>query len=294
MRAFVVVNPAAGGGRTAGLWPSLRERFEAAGIEIVARTTGGPGDAIAIARGAVDDGWPLVVAVGGDGTVNEVVTGVMAAGNTDAAVGIVATGRGRDVCRNLGLARDPVAAVGRLGSGDDVRVDAGVLTRGDGRTHYFINAAGIGFDAAVAARTAQTRGGRLPYLRATVAALAAHDPVTLTLGLDGRSRTKRVTAVMIANGAHIGGGMNVAPGADPTDGRLDVVVIGAKSRAGLLAWLPTLYWGGHVRSKDVTVTRASTVTIDATPPAPVHVDGEPLGTTPVTISIRPRALRVRR
>jgi len=151
-------------------------------IEIRAVETAGLGSGIELSRGAVRDGWPLVVAVGGDGTVNEVVNGVMDGSESvdtsaapTTAVAVIPTGRGRDVCRNLGIAADPMVAARRVVEGDEIVFDVGVAESADGRCRYFVSAAGVGFDAAVAERA--RRGwapGTIGYLLAVLKCLGAY------------------------------------------------------------------------------------------------------------------------
>lgn len=293
----MVLNPAAGGGRTARQWPSLRARLRRAGLEFEAAETTGPGAATALAREAVSAGWPLVVAVGGDGTVNEVVNGLVdPQGRALAALGAIVTGRGRDVCRNLAIARDPDIAADRLVHGDEVTVDVGAAASPRGGLRYFVNSLGAGFDAVAAARARATgRSGTVPYLLGVAAALREHRPVSASIALDGRPAwTGSLTAMIAANGAYYGGGMKIAPPARPDDGELDVVIVGGLGRARLLAWLPAVYVGAHLRNPGVTTARATAIDIDTDPAVLVHVDGEPLGRTPARITIRAGALRLRR
>src|SRR5205085_11318444 len=125
MRAFAVVNPAAGGGRTGRLWPGLKDRLRRLGVDFEFAETTGPGTGSQLAHSAVQSGSPFVIAVGGDGTVNEVVNGITdAAAQPLATLGVIAAGRGRDVCRNLGLATDADVAANRLVDGRHVGVHA--------------------------------------------------------------------------------------------------------------------------------------------------------------------------
>ena len=292
-RAVVVVNPAAGGGRTARVWRRLRDVM-AATLPAEHVETRGPGDGERLARDAAAAGAPLVVAVGGDGTLNEVVNGVRAAGATT-VVGAVLTGRGCDACRNFGVPRDPIAAVRALAEGRDARFDLGLAEWADGHRRWFTISAGAGFDAAVARRAQSVRArGTLPYLAAVVATVRRHRPIDTVLELDGvREPSTPVTAVVAANGRWFGGGMKIAPQADPADGLFDVVVLGALGRLELLRWLPTIYSGAHVRHPRVRVHRARRLRVDAVFPLPTHVDGEPVGVTPVVVTLEPGALRLR-
>ena len=253
------------------------------------------GAATELARLAVQDGWPLVVAVGGDGTVNEVINGVVSvAGPPTATVGIIPTGRGRDVCRNLGVADDPVVAAQRVVDGDEIILDVGAVESQDGHRRCFINAAGVGFDAAVAERARTGRApGTVGYVFAVLGSLGAYRPFPISLSLDGApSSMQHVAAVVVANGAHYGGGMKIAPSADPTDGRLETVIIGNLGRGELLRWLPTLYSGGHLANPKITAQSARVITLGSTTRLPAHVDGEPLPDAPVRFSVHPGALRL--
>jgi diacylglycerol kinase (ATP) len=243
----------------------------------------------------VTAGAELVIAVGGDGTLNEVVNGITGEdGRPLAAAGALLTGRGRDAARTLGLPRDPQRAAERLVQGSETRRDLGLVRGGRGR-RYFVTVAGAGFDAVVAARAATLPGrGTVPYLRAVAATLRAHRPWVVSLAVDGApARSLSVTGVVIANGPCFGGGMRVAPGADASDGRLDVVVLGTLSRAALLRWLPTLYWGGHLRHPRVTRELARAVAVTSALPVPLQLDGEPWGASPFEVTVCPGALRLR-
>lgn len=294
-RAFFVVNPAAGGGRTLRAWPRLREALAARGVAFESAETTGPDSAVTLTRRAVERGWPRVVAVGGDGTLNEVVNGLAdAGGNFRGVLGAIPTGRGCDACRNLALSTDPLAALARVLDGGETRVDVGAVEWPGGGTRYFINAAGVGFDAVVARRAVSRRlRGTLPYLLAVAETIRVHRPVRAILEEDGRVIWSGLMAAAVAaNGAHYGGGMKIAPGADPADGLLDLVVLGDLGRLELLRWLPTVYSGGHLANPKVATRRAQAIVVNAS--APVHVDGEAAGEAPVTIAIRPGALRLRR
>jgi len=260
-RALVVVNPAAGGGRTARAWRRLRDLVDAT-LPAEHAETRGPGDGERLAREAAAAGAPLVVAVGGDGTLNEVVNGVRAVGGR-MPVGAVLTGRGRDACRNFGVPRDPAAAVRVLVDGHDRSFDLGRAEWADGRRRWFTIAAGAGFDAAVARRAQSVRArGTLPYLLTVIASVHLHRPMPAVLELDGvAAPAAPITAVVAANGRWFGGGMMIAPDADPADGAFDVVVLGALGRLELLRWLPTIYSGRHLRNPRVAVHRARRVAI---------------------------------
>jgi len=230
--------------------------------------------------------------VGGDGTLNEVVNGLLPLREEyPVTVGALMTGRGRDACRNLGLTRDPLQAARRLVDGRVVARDVG-LARWPGGERFFLGWAGAGFDAVVAER-AGGRGGRLVYLRAVLASLYEYRPAEMAVRLDDVDAWAGPAAsVVVCNGASLGGGMRIAPAARPDDGLLDVVLLGALGRLELARWLPTVYWGGHLANPRIQTRRAAEVRIDAGAPLPVQIDGELGFHTPLDISICPAALRL--
>ena len=284
----------AGGGHTRALWPAIRDTLGRLHFRFESVETRARGDALSLAADAVSRSVPVIVAVGGDGTFNEVINGATGEdGRPRVAIGAVMTGRGRDACRNLGLPREPLAAVRRLVEGREVRRDLG-LARWPGGRRFFVNAAGAGFDAVVAARAARLGGGgTVPYLRAVLHALRAYAPVEITVESGEASWRGPAAGVVVSNGAHFGGGMRIAPGADPADGALDLVLLGALGRGELMAWLPTIYWGGHLRNRKVRRARIERARIESTAPLPVELDGEVCGETPLDVSVCPGALRLR-
>jgi len=247
-----------------------------------------------LARQAARDSWPLVVAVGGDGTVNEVVNGLMSAG-APVTLGILNVGRANDCRRNFGLPSRLPLALERLLAGLDVPIDVGLAEWPDGRRRHFVMSLGAGFDGAAAERAERARGsGNAPYVRAILATLRAHRPSPATILLDDRLHSSGpMAAAVVANGPYYGQGMKIAPGADPRDGLLDLVVVGNLGRVELLWWFPTVYRGHHLANPKISTARGRTVSIETLTPLPVHVDGEPCGQTPVRVSILPAALRLR-
>ena len=293
-RAFVVVNPAAGGGRTGRRWRRLGDELTRLGLRFETAETTRRGQATELARRAAADGWPLVVAVGGDGTLNEVINGVTDARGTPlATTGAILTGRGRDACRNFGLALDPQIAASRLVTGTDTHFDLGAAEWPDGTRRYFLSIAGAGFDAVVAQRAASRGGtGTLPYVRGVLESIWSHRASPAGLEVDGVPAPGPLTATMIANGPYCGGGMRIAPDADPSDGFLDLLIVGDLGRLQLLAWLPSVYRGKHLANAGVTARRARRIVIGAK--LATHLDGEPAPDGPVTFSVCPGALRLRR
>jgi diacylglycerol kinase (ATP) len=311
MRALLVHNPAAGGGRSGRLLRPVLERLRAGGLEVSQHRTVSLGDACLAAReaaGSVD----VVVAMGGDGTVGACAAGLAEAGlavtgnslaaGADvttgrdqgrlAALGIVPAGGGNDGARNLGLPfGDPLAAATLL-PGLTAR-PADLVRAGE---RYLLNAGGAGFDAEVSRRANQGLSKapqRLRYIGAVLAELATGRPRSFRLDLDGQQIATSAWLVAVANSQSFGGGMRIAPGALLDDGLLDLVIIGGElSKRGFLATFPKVFSGRHVEHPAVRVHRAARVTLEADGPVAVHLDGEPAGTVPVSFEVAPGALAV--
>jgi diacylglycerol kinase (ATP) len=289
----IIVNPTAGSGRAAKLLPWIRERL-ALRPDADLHVTSRPGDAQELAARAAATGSDRLVAVGGDGTIQEVLNGVLEAGARP-SLGIVPVGSGNDLARSLGLPTDAAeawtVAIGRITRG----IDVAIATDGDGRRRWFASAGGIGFDAQVAAAMATRRGwqaGRAGYLLTTLAELRRFDNCQLRIVIDGEPLERRVLFVAIANGAYCGGGMRIAPDAALDDGWLDLCVVGDISRLTALRELPNLYRGTHVRNPAVSVHRARQVEISGDGVTRVHLDGEPFGTLPLKVEVRQGSLEV--
>lgn len=294
--AFFIVNPRAGGGRTGRFWPQLRSELTRLGVAVHSSETSESGEAAELARRAAGDGYELVVAVGGDGTVNEVVNGLVNQdGASLAALGCLFTGRGCDGVRNFGLPRDLREACRRLLEGEEKRVDLGLVRWGRGGERYFIGSAGAGFDAAVAQKAQVGKvGGILSYLPALATTLLTYRNQRMIVEADGRTLFDGLAAaVVIANGAYFAGGMKIAPGATLNDGRLDLVVLGDLGAIEIICWTPSVYWGRHLANPKISTHQVESVRLSGVAPMPCHLDGEVSGETPLTVQVLPRALRLR-
>jgi diacylglycerol kinase (ATP) len=288
---LVIVNPTAGGGRAARLVPWLRERLDAR-PDVRLMTTRAPGDAEHAAAHAAADGHDRVIAVGGDGTVQEVVNGLL---DTAQAIGlgIVPAGSGNDLSRSAGLPHE-AASAWTLAIGRGERwIDLALATGSNGRRRWFASAGGIGFDAQVASAMATRAGwqrGQAGYLFTTLTELRRFSNRTIELTIDGVATTRAVLFVAIANGEYYGGGMRIAPGASIDDGRLDLCIVGDVSRATALRQLVNLYRGTHVRHPQVEQARGRVIEVAGDAATLVHLDGEPFGHLPLRVELRPGQL----
>jgi YegS/Rv2252/BmrU family lipid kinase len=313
VRALVVHNPTAGGGRAGRLAPQVVERLAGDGVEVDQHRTLSLEDArlaACQAAGEVD----AVVAIGGDGTVGACAAGLADAGvsggspggsggsggppgwspresGVRAALAVIPAGGGNDAARSLGLpADDPLAAAGLL---TRLRRRPADLATVDGRA--YLNVAGAGFDSEVnrlANQRLRWARGRPRYVGAVLAELVVGRTASFELALDGQPERLSGWLVAVANGPSYGGGMLVAPRASLADGLLEVVVIGAIGKLEFLRTFPKVFSGRHVDHPAVAVHRAARVDLAADRPLAVYADGEPAGTLPATFEVRPAAVTV--
>jgi YegS/Rv2252/BmrU family lipid kinase len=289
---LAIVNPVAGRGRGAKLRAQARAALDrlVPGIEFV--ETERPGHATGLSRAARDR--PLVVAVGGDGTVREVAAGL--AGSA-AELAVIPAGSGNDFDKNLGIPSDVEAAC-RLAAECPARpIDLVRVTAGD-RTEVYANAAGFGFDARVIheARKLKRLRGMPLYLVAVLLAVRDFDCPAVRITVEGRSWQQPVLLIAAANGRCYGGGMKVAPDARPDDGRLDICVIDAVGRLRILRCLPELIRGTHGTLPEVAFHRSPALELEFEGPVPVQLDGDLLDWPEARrfrLEVLPAALRVR-
>ena len=254
---------------------------------------------MAIARDAIRDGIKQVMAVGGDGLVNEVVNGLLTAGNPEVRLGIIPCGTGNDLARMLGLPRDTVAAAQHLAHSKQTRmIDAAEVTcaiNGQQQARYFANDANLGFAAEVVERLERTgkfSRGTAPYFTALLLTALRHRNHEFTLQWDGQSTTQRLTTVLICNGQSTGSGMRVAPDAILDDGALDLIVVGRLRPWEILWHAPKIYRGTHVAISKVSVHRVQRVSATSPSPLSVVADGELIGKSPAHFRVLPAALRL--
>jgi diacylglycerol kinase (ATP) len=299
-RMVVIANPRAGRGTIGAELPGVERVLKDSGLDYrIVRTTH-PGHAAQAAREALDGGERYLVAAGGDGTIHEVVNGMLDGDQpvaADAVLGVLASGSGCDFVRSFGLPGDAVEGARHL-AGDGVRrVDVGKVTcvAGSAQTvRYFPNIAEAGLGAAVVARASQLPGflGPAKYFCGFWLTLPGFRPGTVRLDADGEVFQWSAYNVVVANCRFYGGGMQISPKSEPDDGALDVLVmVGPKSDA--FTTLPKVYRGTHLPHRDIVELRASRVRIETDPPFPVEADGEVVGATPATFEIIPKAIQVK-
>jgi diacylglycerol kinase (ATP) len=296
----VIANPRAGGGRVAEQLPLIEEGFRAMGVGYRLLPTEGQGHATRLAREALAAGDRLLVAVGGDGTVNEVVNGLIVDDrqvDPTAVLAVISAGSGSDFVRTFGLPEDTERAVARLGRVHVFPIDVGKATftapDGTGRSRYFVNMAEIGLGGASAARSrrlsVRLRGSRrfLGYWLA----MARYRRAEVHVKAGGKEYHGSVTNVVVANCQYAGQGFRVSPRSFPSDGYLDALLFtGPKSDTFTL--LPKMILGEHLPHPNIREFKVKSVEVAAARPLAVAADGEPFGSTPVTFEILPQVLRL--
>ncbi len=304
-RTVVIVNPRAQGGATGRDWPHLADRIRKV-VAFDEAITQAPGDATRLAREALRAGAERVVALGGDGTTNEVMNGFFEDGKPiapDAALALLPYGTGGDFRKTVGISKDFDQAVAVLGADRRRTIDVGRIDLGGdagGRVRMFINIASFGMSGVVDRMVNQSkkRFGKLSYLAATTRGMLRYDNRRVKLTFDGvasDSLELTINTVAIANGKYFGGGMMMAPDAELDDGLFDVVAIGDVGVLDMMLSSRALYKGTHLARKEVSARRARVVVAEPANAGDVvelDVDGETPGKLPATFTIVPSALRV--
>jgi YegS/Rv2252/BmrU family lipid kinase len=301
-RTLVIVNPRSRNGATGRRWKKLEVGVRRALGPLEVEYTLKPRDAERIAREGVRAGVERVVVAGGDGTVSEVVTGLLAADLGDyAQLGVLPLGTGGDFARSLGIPRRMDDAIGILASGFSRRIDAGRITYRDasGREAraYFINVASFGISGLtdqLVNEAPKGLGGAVSFMVGAVRAIARYRGAPVVLRVDGVvAHEGPVSLATAANGSWFGGGMRVAPDARIDDGWLDVVIVPHLPKHRLLAKLPLIYSGKHVSAPEVRALRGRVVEADAEVGSVLlDVDGEAMGSLPARLEVLPAAIEV--
>lgn len=260
-----------------------------------------PGHAIELAKQAGEQGYDMVIAMGGDGTVHEVVNGLMKVpGDKRSILGVVPVGSGNDFAHSIGVPKNSSEALLRALDGTPSAIDLGLMTDSDGRREYFDNTLGIGFGAIVTIRSHQLPllRGFLMYLTAVIQTIIVdHNPITMQIETDTEKWEQKIIYLILCNGPREGGGFLVAPEAQIDDGILHYAMITDVSRPMMFRIVPEVMKGTHGRFKQVKMGTCKKFTITSDRPLYIHADGE-IFTGPgtdlrkVSFEIVPNALKV--
>jgi len=282
MRMAIIANPVSGRRLGRGAAETAARVFADAGWEADVRFTGGPGDAVRLAREAAGEGMDAVFAAGGDGTLSQVLAGLL---DTGIPAGLIPAGTGNDLARTLGLSLDPATAARQALSGRPAPVDLMALNDG---AQWAANVLGVGFDARVAVRCnrrSRLLGGLTAYLLSVAGELVRFRTTQLRLEVDGKTWEGPMLLCAIANATSYGAGMRIAPQARLNDGLLDVVLVRPLSRLGFLRAFPLVFRGAHLDHPAVEVFRGREVRVETGAAEAVNVDGDICGSTPLKVEV---------
>lgn len=284
--AQLIINPISGTGDKSGLEETVVSRLGKTGIDVSVIHTTCRGDATRIAGEAARSGIDIVLAAGGDGTVNETASALC---GTSTVLGILPCGSGNGLARHLGIPVDPIQALDVIVGGNIISADHGEV---NGKK--FFCTFGVGFDAAVSKQFAgRKRRGKLTYIRSTVEQYLKYRPEEYTIAVNGHQLTQKAFLVAVCNASQYGNNAYIAPHASITDGLLDVTIIHSGNPLQTALVGLDMMTGYINRNTLIQTVKASNLTITRKGPGPAHIDGEPVTIDPVMqIDCRPATLRV--
>lgn len=271
----------------------VEQAMQSAGLDFELAPTNSPEQGMELARQAAFDGWPVVVAAGGDGTINQVVNGlVQAAGNAEAGVlGILPLGTANDLADGLALPRDLAQACLRLAAGNTRLIDVGQVNN-----HYFANNSAVGLEAVVTVTHDKMRWlqGNARYIVAALKTILKARPWQMCISWPGGQFDGPVNLVSVGNNCRTGGSFYMTPQAKLDDGLLDFVYAMGLGRWQMLRLLPKTFTGNHIHHPAINYRQTTTLSIEVDPPTPIQADGEIIDAQATTIRYRliPQKLRV--
>lgn len=303
-KVAAIANPYAAGGRAGRLWPHMAQRLRERLGDLTVRLTDSAGHATRISRELIDEGYDLIVAVGGDGTVSEVANGFLQDDRPvrpEVQLGILPVGTGADFQRTLGIPSDIDQAIEILAGGKCLAIDMGKISfvgRDESeQQRYFVNLISFGMGGSVAASAKNlltVLGGKAAFLWATFKTVATYRGRHVSLEVDGNGQPLSffITNVAVGNGRFHGGGMRPCPTAAVNDGVLEVTVIDYLKPLELMRDIHVLYSDNVYRHPKARHLRARRLVARSEEPTWIEVDGEPLGRLPIEIEVLPQRLNV--
>ncbi|MFW6280623.1 MAG: diacylglycerol/lipid kinase family protein [Halanaerobium sp.] len=293
---MAIINPASNGGKTAEKWPGFYNYFNNSNLEIEEVYTEYRGHAVELAKYALFNGYNYIMAVGGDGTLNEIINGLIEKDkllNPDLKLIIFSQGTGSDLIRTLNISSQVKDIFKNIKRGKIEKIDiikaAYTNKENDRESRYFVNAADCGMGAEVAARVNKknkTKTGSISYLSAVLLSLFKYRNKEVEIYADGlKIYNGRLNTVIAANGKYFGGGIKIAPDAELSSRQINVVLLKDFSRLGIILNLIKGYKGSHLKHPKVDSFKAKTLKIYSKPKMNLEVDGENIAETPVLFSV---------
>lgn len=304
LHAKVIVNPEAGSGSVRREWSHINRQLQEAGLSFDYEFTSRTGHAIEIASRAIENGYNYLIAVGGDGTVNEVANGILRSSNPLSIIlGIVSAGTAHAFSFSLGVAEDynNTNVCSLLTDPKTALIDVGVVqcwNQGQSLEHFFLNEASIGFSAEIvdAWKSLPNRFGKSINLALRTAAgyksLSFHRNKEVRLHVGNEVESISICAIVVSNGQYCADRMLIAPHASLNDGLLNAIVVSDVSRFELLRIRPTLYDGSHVKHPKIREKKATVVSIESDEHVLVEADGDIIGECPASFRVVPSALNI--
>lgn len=287
MKLYFIVNPVAGKGKTLAIIPLIESICKENNIDFTVKVSSQKGDSILLAAEAVKNGYSRVIAVGGDGTVNEVLNGIV---HTGATLGVIPAGSGNDFVRSIPVSSDINQSIYNMIYGIEKKVDLGICNE-----RYFINVASVGLDTEVAARTQKTKkyfSGSLAYTLSALYTIFTYKGWNMQIKVDGNIIKVKTLLTAIANGKYYGGGVMPTPKAKIDDGYLDVCHISHMSKLKMFMVLPKYMKGKHTDLSEVTLTKGRNITINCDTSFPLNLDGEVFYVDKAEFSILEKSINV--
>jgi diacylglycerol kinase (ATP) len=305
-KVHVIVNPSSAHGQTGKRWETIKEAIRPHFREFKYIFTEKPFQATEIARELLGDGFDLLIGVGGDGTLNEISSGFFNAQsglaiNRDAAVGIIPSGTGSDFIRFMKVPRDFEKSAARIKNSAIKKIDIGKITYGGKarkkKTQYFVNVADFGLGAEVirnVSRVESSQRGAFTYYRGLLSTMMKFNSKSVRMILDGKRELQGEYLIgAVANGRIFGGGMIIAPQAEPDDGYFDLVLIESMKKLEILANTRLLYTGTIAKNPKVHILRARHIRVDSPDEVHIEYDGEVGDSLPAEFTIVEKALNLR-
>jgi YegS/Rv2252/BmrU family lipid kinase len=299
---FIIINPAAGKGKGREDWPFISSMLKNTNLSFEFAFTSSCMHAKELAIKAIHDGYRTLIAVGGDGTLNEIANGILEQNvcpSTDVVLGMIPIGSGNDWRRMFKVPDNYTEVVDIIKKRNLFLQDAGkVKYFNDDKEEerYFVNNAGIGFDAKVVDKTnkqkAKSKSGKFLYLYNLVTSLFSFHPVNAKIIIDGQQLKTSLFTMSLGICKYSGGGMMQLPDAIADDGLFDITIIQKIGKIEVIKNVKNLYDGSFVKHPKVQTYRAKKIIVNATPSVSLEVDGESLGSSPLTFEIIPRCLKV--
>ncbi|BDX38053.1 diacylglycerol kinase [Tenuifilaceae bacterium CYCD] len=299
---FIVINPRAGGGKGSTDWPIIECLLAKYRINFTHEFTEHKYHAIEITVKAIKNGYRKIIAVGGDGTLNEVVNGIFIQKiitPSEITIGVIAVGTGNDWLRMYSTTHDYEECIRAIQSECVFKQDVGQVEFCESmvkHTRYFVNAAGIGFDAEVALQTNKLkdvgRRGTLLYMFSLLKSLIGYHHTKVNITVDSTEIQERILSLTIGIGCYNGAGMMQVPNAVVNDGLFDITIIKKISVLGVLRNIHRLYDGSILKHPKISSYRGKEIKITSNPPIKLEADGESLGESPFHFTILPEAINV--